>query len=319
MKRLTLKYLGIIIGALYGLLLRYFIFGKLDGQFSFTDLFSITFIWIVPVLIGVTPMLFATNDQLRSKTYRVLIPFFTTLLFFIFCFITRVEDLLCIFIISMPFLLGGVMGGLIFGEIILRYRDRKGILYSILLVPVFAGMIEEQFKIPSSVYEIKNSVIINSTADKIWKNVIRVKNIGQGEYPTGFFNYAGVPRPLYAELDKDGIGAKRVGHFEGGLVFNETVNEWILNKRISFNIQVIPVSIRETIFDQHILKGNHFKFLSATYQLTKISDKKTLLTLSSTYQLDTRINFYASIWGDELLSDFQQRLLNVIKKRCDKQ
>ena len=263
-------------------------------------------------------MLFASNDQLHSKSYRAFTPLFTTLLFFIFCFITRIEDLLCILIIALPFILGATLGGLVFGALILRYREHKGLVYSVLLIPFLAGAIEEQFKIPSGIYEVKNTVIINSKADNIWNNVIRVKEIKESEYSKGIFNYAGIPRPLSAELDKDGTGANRIGHFEGGLTFRENVNEWELNKKVSFNIQMVPSTIRQTVFDQHVLKGRHFKFVGASYELTRINDSKILLTLSSSYQLDTRINYYASIWGNFLLSDFQQRLLEVIKERCEK-
>jgi len=317
MKRLVSKYLGLLTGALYGLGLRYFIF-ELRDTINFTDLFSVTFIWIVPLVIGITPMLFATDEQLRSRSYKAFTPLFATLLFFLFCFITRIEDILCILIIAAPFVLGAVIGGLLFGALLLKYRERKNVLYSVLLIPFIAGAIEEQFKIPSGTYEVRNTVIINSSADSVWKNVVRVKEIKENEYTKGIFNYAGIPRPLYAELDRDGIGAKRVGHFEGGLIFKETVNEWELNKKVSFNIEVISSSIRQTIFDQHILKGGHFKFVGASYQLTPVSNNKTLLTLSSSYQLDTRINYYASAWGNMLLSDFQQRLLTVIKNRCEK-
>jgi len=317
MRNLTSKFLGLLSGALYGLALRYFFFDELRSPFSFTDLFSVTFVWIVPVIIGVTPMLFASNDQLSSKSYRAFTPVFTNLIFFIFCFITRIEDLLCIIIIALPFMIGAMVGGLVFGALILTFRERRGIIYSILLIPFLAGAIEEQFKIPSGIYEVKNAIIINNNADSIWNNVVRVKEIKGSEYSKGIFNYAGIPRPLYAELDKNGIGANRVGHFEGGLTFRETVNEWEPNKKVSFSIKMVPSTIRQTVFDQHVLRGKHFKFVGASYELTKISDNKTLLTLSSSYQLDTRINYYGSTWGNLLLSDFQQRLLEVIKNRCE--
>src|ERR1700741_3105575 len=118
MRKLAAKYLGVLIGALYGLGLRYFFFDDHRSAFGFTDLFSVTFIWVVPVIIGITPMLFASNDQLGSRNYRIFTPIFATLVFFIFCFITRIEDLLCIIIIAFPFMFGAMLGGLIFGALI---------------------------------------------------------------------------------------------------------------------------------------------------------------------------------------------------------
>lgn len=316
-RKLTSKYLGVLTGALYGLILRYFFSVGLENPFSFTDLFSVTFIWIVPVMIGITPMFFATNDQLGSRHYRAFTPILANLVFFIFCFVTRIEDLLCIIIIALPFMIGAMLGGFIFGALILIFRERKGIMYSVLLLPFLAGAIEEQLKVPSGIYEVKNTVMINTNKDSIWNNVIRVKEIKDQEYSKGIFNYAGIPRPLYAELDKNGAGGNRVGHFEGGLTFKETVNDWDPGKKVSFSIKMVPSTIRQTVFDQHVLKGKHFKFIGASYELTSISNNRTLLTLSSSYQLDTRINYYASAWGNLLLSDFQQRLLEVVRQRCE--
>jgi hypothetical protein len=311
------NYAGIIIAVFYGLLARLvFNFKGRDG-FGFADLFSITFVWVVPALIGMVPMLFATRDQLENRVYRVLTPCFTVLLFFICCFITRIEDLVCLIIIAGPFLLCAMVAGWLFGKFILYYRNKRGILYSVVFIPFLLGIIEEQFKIPSGTYTVNNSIIINSNTPNIWQHVVRVDQIKAGEYHKGFFNYAGIPQPLYAELSKDSLGATRTGHFEGGLKFVETVNHWEENKKVSFNIAVQPSSIRNTVFDKHVLMGRHFKFIDASYTLTKISDTQTRLKLSSSYQLDTRINVYASFWGNTLLSDFQQRLLDVIKQRCE--
>jgi hypothetical protein len=63
--------------------------------------------------------------------------------------------------------------------------------------------------------------------------------------------------------------------------------------------------------------GSHFKFIDASYTLKKINNSQTELCLSSSSKLDTRVNQYATLWGDALLSDFQERLLAVIKLRCE--
>jgi hypothetical protein len=311
------KYAGVLVGALYGLAIRFAFGYPGHTDIKFTDLFSITFVWIVPVIIGITPMLFASRDQLSRNSYKAMTPLVTVFVFFIFCFITRIEDLVCIIVISIPFLIGAVLGGLIFGRLLFMYKERRNTIYSILLVPFIAGFIEEQFKIPTGVYHINTTIVVNATPHHIWQQVVRVKQIKKEEYEKGFFNYAGIPRPLYAELDKDTVGAIRTGHFEGGLKFIETVDHWEKDKKVSFNISVIPSSVRNTVFDKHILTGKHFKFLNASYTLKPLGNDKTELCLSSSYRLDTRINYYASFWGNSLLSDFQQRLLDVIKHRCE--
>lgn len=317
LKQFLIKYAPILPGALYGLVLRLIFNIPYGSHFSFTDLFSITFIWVVPFIMGVAPLIFAKKKHLENIGYTACVPAFSVLLFAVICFITRIEDIICIVIIALPFLLCAMFGGLFFGSLILKYRKRRGIIYSILFFPLIAGFVEEQFTVPSQDFEIKTVRIINALPDTIWKNVIRVKEIKDKEYEKGFFNYAGIPKPIFAELDKDTIGATRIGHFEGGLLFKETVSYWDRENKISFNIKVIPSTLRNTVFDQHLLTGKHFEFLTASYELKKINNSQTQLTLTSSYKLDTRINLYASIWGNSMLSDFQGRLLDVIKHRCE--
>jgi hypothetical protein len=307
---------GIMIGAVYALILRLvFNIQALDDIFN---LFSITFIWITPIIIGLIPLFYASKEQLQNVSYRISRPAWTVVVFFALCFITRIEDIICLWIILIPYVLCAIVAGLIAGEIIERIKNKRGTLYSIILIPFIVSSIEQQFSIPSRSYSVETKVIINAEPETVWQNIIRVRQIGKSEYHKGFFNYAGIPGPLFAELDKDTLGATRTGYFEGGLKFVEKVTSWDRNKHIGFDISVVPSSIRPTVFDQHILKGNHFKFLNATYDLRQLPNGQIELTLSSSYQLSTNINLYASFWGNQLLADFQERLLQVIKARCDK-
>ncbi|MFT3704695.1 MAG: hypothetical protein QM802_20185 [Agriterribacter sp.] len=320
MKRFISKYGGVILGAIYGLLLRFiFNFNDISESIFGFNLFSVSFIWVAPVIIGIIPLIFATNKQLENPAYSILSPVLTVLIFFTFALLTRIEDLVCIIVITFPFMLGAMIGGFVFSKMLKNIKRKKGIIYSIILVPFLSAIIENKFDTPINIYSAESTVVISSTEDVIWQNIVRVKKIDEKEYNKGFLNYAGIPRPLFAELDKDTVGAKRIGHFEGGLTFEEKVTSWKRNQEVAFDITVVPSSIRETVFDQHILKGRHFKFINATYKLNKINNNKIILTLSSSYELQTNINSYSSFWGHYLLTDFQDRLLSVIKQRAERQ
>jgi hypothetical protein len=316
MKDVFKKYSGIIFGAVYALTLRLvFNIRAIDESFS---LFSVTFIWVTPVIIGLIPLFYANKEQLGNWGYRIFSPIWTVVIFFLLCFLTRIEDLICLWVILIPYMLGAVTVGLIAGEIIQRIKAKRGTLYSIILLPFIISPIEQQFTMPTNSYSVVTSVIINAAPETIWENIIRVKQIDENEYTKGFFNYAGIPKPLFAELNKDTLKATRIGHFEGGLKFEEKVTSWDRNKKIAFDITVVPSSIRQTVFDQHILRGNNFKFLNAEYKLKPLPNGQTELILSSSYELTTNINSYASFCGNQLLTDFQERLLKVIKARCVK-
>jgi hypothetical protein len=199
---------------------------SLRSLYDFTDLFSVTFLWIVPVAIGITPMLVATRQQLESLRYLYTRPGLAVLLFFVIACLTRIEDIICLVIMAAPFLIGAVLGGIVFSRLILRYRKRKGIMYSVLFVPLLVGFAEEQLGTRPGTFRVRPTVVVNATPDQVWKNIVRVKRIGEHEYTKGFFNHAGIPAPLYAELERDTLGGTRTGHFEGGLVFREKVTQW---------------------------------------------------------------------------------------------
>lgn len=184
-------------------------------------------------------------------------------------------------------------------------------------LPFITGIIEPNFPTPSENFETTSSIIISSDRSEIWKNIVRVAEIKDTEYKKGFFNYAGIPRPLYAELNKDTLGGIRVGHFDGGLKFEEKIINWNKEKSVTFDIKIIPSTTNTTIFERHMFNGEHFKFLNATYKLENINNSQTKLLLTTQYQLDTKINFYGQFWGRQLLTDFQCRLLSVIKNRCE--
>lgn len=290
----------------------------LHSNRDFADLFSITFVWILPIIVGLTPLMFSPKEDLQSIGFRIFWPVFSVLIFFILCYGTGLEDIICILIISIPFVIVAAVSGVIFGGIILRYRKKRGIIYSIILLPILTGIVEPKFPTPTKLYETTSSIIIHANTSTIWENIVRVDTIGDTEYTKGFFNYAGIPRPLFAELDKDTLGGTRIGHFEGGLEFQERIIHWEKDKSVTFDIEIIPSKENKTIFERHMLDGEHFKFLNATYKLTELNNGHTELQLTTKYQLDTKVNFYGEFWGQKLLTDFQDRLVKVIKTRCEK-
>jgi len=292
------------------------IFG-LNFRGDFADLFSITFVWLLPIIVGLTPLMFSTKEDLNRIGVRISKPVLSVLTFFILCYWTGHEDIICILIISIPFLIVAGISGVFLGGLILRYRKRSGILYSVFFIPFLTGIIESNFTTPTENLETTSSIIINADKSEVWKYIVRVDNIQNTEYKKGFFNYAGIPRPLYAELDKDTLNGTRIGHFEGGLKFQENIIDWEKDKLVTFDIKIIPSTINRTIFERHMLNGQHFKFLNATYRLKEINGQ-TELSLTTKYQLDTKINFYGEFWGQLLLTDFQDRLINVIRNRCKK-
>lgn len=286
------------------------------NPFDPNDLFSVTFVWIVPILIGLVPQVFATTDQLKKPPYVILRPVAAVFLVFVFCFCSRLEDVICLLILGFPFMLGAALSGLVISTIIGELRGSKNVLVSLLIVPIICGLAEGQLPLPSEDFSVESSVVIDARPEEVWENIVRVRRILPSEYQRGLFNYLGIPIPLYAELDGDTVGALRIGHFDNGLQFNERVIAWERNTCVSFDINIAHSSNEKTPFYSHILNGEHFSFVNATYRMLPHADGTTTLSLVTTYRLRSHLNWYGSLWGTRFLSDFQERLLNVIQRRC---
>lgn len=309
-KKHRLLLIGVGIGIVYGLITRLVI-----GESA--TMASVTYLFLIPTILGMVPLMFTDEAGLRSYRNIIFIPWLTVATFFFTMYILGIEDMMCLLILGVPFFALGTLGALIFRLIQLKKRRRNGELLSFVLLPFVLVFAENNVQTKPEVYHVHNEVIIDAIPSVIWDHIVEVYPIEEKEYDSGLFHWLGIPRPISASVDKREIGGKRTGNFEAGLTFVETITEYKENEMISFHIEIDPLTIRQKVFDQHVLKGNYFTFEHATYQLSPTGDGQAKLILSSSYQLNSTINFYGKFWGDLILSDFQERLLKVIEKRCE--
>jgi hypothetical protein len=314
MTRLKQKYglliVGITLGIAYGLVTR-LVFGQK------ATLASVTYLFIIPTILGIIPLMFADNDKLKSFKNIIFILWLTVATFFLILILFGIEDFICLLVLAAPFFILGTIGALIYRLVQINRQKSRGKILTLVILPFLFAPIEEYIKSPSDTFHVKSEVIIDATPEIIWSNIVEVQTVDPKEYNAGFFNSIGIPRPISATVDKKDLGGQRIGNFEGGLKFIETITKYEENKIVSFDIKIDPETVRQKVFDQHVLKGNCFNFVDATYELTDLKNGQVKLTLSSGYQLTSTINFYGKFWGDIILTDFQDRLLNVIENRCE--
>lgn len=315
MTKLKEKYglliIGMTLGIVYGIITR-LVFGER------ATLASITYLFIIPTILGIIPLMFADKEKLSAYKAIIFVPWLTLGCFFTTLYLFGIEDFLCVIILALPFFILGTVGALIYILFQINQEKRNNKLFSILFIPFLFAPVENLINSPSETYETKSEVFISATPKTIWNNIVEVKTIDKNEYQFGFFNKMGIPMPLNATVNKKELGGIRIGNFDGGLRFIETITDYKENERVAFNIKIDTKTVGNKVFEQHVLNGNYFRFVDATYQLEKINQGKVKLTLTTKYQLTSKINFYGQFWSDILLKDFQDRLLNVIETRCEK-
>lgn len=305
----NLLVVGILVGVLYGLLMHW-LFNEIAAMAS------VTYLFFIPAALGAIPLLFANEQQIRSYRVLIFIPWVTILSFFLVAFALRIEVMLCLLLLASPFFLAATAIAFVVRLVKLKKEHRNKTLTGLFFLPVILTLVEREIEVKPVTYRVSDSVLIAAPVETIWSHVVAVDSIRPEEYTVGFFQWAGAPRPVCARVTGYALHAQRIGTFDNGLRFIEQITHWEPHKKVAFRIQVDPTTLGDHIFEQHVLTGNYFKFVDAAYALKPVSANTVQLTLSSSYTLSSTVNFYGSFWGDLFLHDFQQRLLEVIGKRC---
>jgi hypothetical protein len=309
------QFFGIFLGGLYGIGIR--ILGETDIVSKFFSIYSITFVWITPIVISVIPIFISSNELYKSKQKLFFFPVLTIFLFMIIAFSTGLEDWLCILILSFPFFIVAGITGLVIGIIIKKKITNKK-LYSIIFLPFLLNPIENLLPDTSQIFTVENKINIEQNTKLVWKNILEVPEIKDNEYDFGFFNFAGVPRPVKSELKILNHETYRIGYFSDNLKLVETISEIEENKFVNFKIHIDKSQLRDKPTDRHLLKSKFFNFENISYRLKPIDENKTELILSCEYKIDSKMNGYAGFWASNIINDFEVRLLNALKRKLEK-
>lgn len=279
---------------------------------------SIAYIFILPLILGAIPVLLSTKEQLHSYTTYLLLPWGITLTFFFFCLVFRFEGMICLMIIIAPFLALGTVGAFIYRVIKLKKQGNGTRLYFSLAIPVLVLFIEMNIQPSDQIHTVITSIEIGADRTEVWENVKNVKGIQSDEIETHFVHVIGVPKPLNGELDKEEIGGVRSITWEKGIKFEEKIKSWEEGIGFAYDINVDPASIPPTTLDEHVMiGGRYFDVLEGSYHIDELGQSKSLVTLTCTYRVTTNLNFYSKWWADFILDDFNQMILEVIKKRSE--
>jgi hypothetical protein len=309
------RFLGIILGVLYGFVLRLFGEGIFAGEMF--SIYSITFIWITPVIISIIPILISSNQLYNTKLRRWMYPMITVALVLTVSVCTGLEDLFCILILGVPyFIVAGLVGFLVSWLVKRRINAKR--LYSVLLLPFLLNPIESLFPNTVSTYAVENSITIHASDEAVWSTILEVPEIKESEYTSGFFNNIGIPRPVKSQFEFIHDQRYRIGYFSEGLKLVESITHYEPLKTVSFYVHIELSELRNKPTDQHLLRSEYFKFQHITYTLEKIDDNKTSLTLRCDYVLESKMNAYASLWADAVIDDFEIRLLQALKIKLEK-
>lgn len=253
---------------------------------------SVSYIFILPIILGAIPVLFSTKEQLRAYKTYLLLPWIITFTFFILSFVTGFEGMICLVIIVAPFLLLGTLGAFIFRLIKLKNEGNGTKLYVSLFIPLLMLGIETNFQATDQIHTVSTTIEINAEKSKIWDNVKNIKDIQSNEIETHFVHLIGIPKPLSGELDKEGVGGIRHITWDKGIKFEEKITSWDDSNAFTYDINVDPNSIPPTTLDEHVMiGGKYFDVLHGSYKIEQLNQTKNKVTLTCTYRVTTNLIF----------------------------
>src|SRR5207244_4052115 len=127
------------------------------------------------------------------------------------------EGAICIVLATPIYLTMASIGGIAAGAV-LKARDeaaRPPVMFATiaLLLPFLVAPLENRLGIPVDERVVTNDVVIHADAETVWRNVARVPAIDPEELRFSPFRVIGIPRPIEASLDRDGVGALRTATF----------------------------------------------------------------------------------------------------------
>lgn len=308
------KYYGIIFAVVYAMLFRILV------EYNVIEFNSLDYLIIVPIIMGYLPFVIDPKVFADSCLKAVVFPLLSSFLFLYFAFRARFEDLGCLIILLPPYVVISVLVSVIF-RFFIKFKiekdkdntNRNSLL--LILIPIVLGNIEKYIEKKESSFQVSQTVEIGASNEVVWNNLASVPKLTK-YIDNSVYNYLGFPNPVKSEYNSK--TNTRLGYFDNGIVLNEKIIELDNLKKMSFAIDVDKSKLENSQTFKHVLKNKNLVFSSITYELEKINESKTKLTLICNYKVRTNVPLYGEFCSKNIITDFESKLLNALKKRIEK-
>ena len=227
------------------------------------------------------------------------------------------EGAVCLVMAAPVFYGTGVLAAWLTGKA-LRRRPGRVLCLAVLALPLVGGVVEQQADDPAETRHVVSSIVIDASPHAVWDRLVDVRIIGAGEHHWNFtHDVVGVPRPLDARMDGEGVGAVRHLTWAKGVKFEEHIIDWRPGQALAWTFEVGPEASTRML-DEHLkVNSAYLRLEEGRYTIEPLADGRTRLVLDTRYWMKTPINGYAGWWGGVFLGDFHRNVLGVIKARAE--
>jgi hypothetical protein len=194
---------------------------------------------------------------------------------------------------------------------------RKPAASALLMIPLFT-LIEPAHAGLHQLHVVNSSIEINASPAAIWPHLIEFQPIAP---PREFMFRVGVAYPTWSHTDGVGIGATRYCEFSTGSVV-ERITAWDPGKRLSFNVESQPAPMVELTPYKNVAPPHlhgYVRSKQGEFRLVALSDGRTRLEGTSSYELDIEPETYWSFWVSSSVHAIHMRVFEHIKQEVESQ
>lgn len=238
----------------------------------------------------------------------------TVILLMVGLIIIQFETVICI-VMGWPIIYLGLLAGLYTTRALLDLIDNKTTFcIPLLLLPFAPAFMDVSVFIPTKTYTVSTQIEMQGTPDQVRALTLSVPLIDDAERPwTLTHSVLRAPRPLAATV-KNGV---RYATWERGVAFEEILIPSDTPNQLSWTFNFPDPALLKPLDYRISPIGPEVVMQTGGYQFDAISPNRTLVTLTTSYQLHTVMNGYFAFWGEVFLDDFHMAVLHVLAQRAE--
>lgn len=228
------------------------------------------------------------------------------------------EGGICVAMAAPCFAISSAFGSWLTLWLIRRLRAPRSTALVVVL-PLIVFPAEHYFTYAPHDGSVMSVIDIAAPPDVVWRQTVEIRNVRRDELSWTFSHgIVGVPQPVDARMEGEGVGAVRELQWTRGVRFQEIVTRWEKDRLLAWDFRFGPHSIPPAI-EAHIkVDSSYLKIANGDYRLEPLPGGGTRLTLTTRYRIATPINFYCDLWGRLFLNDFHGVVLKVIRDRSER-
>jgi hypothetical protein len=308
------KWWPLLVGAITGVALRLVFSGSPGNPYS---AMMSSFVLLVPLLVGAVTVYVAETQHRRSWAYYVWAPVLANVLFVLGTMAIVIEGLICAILIVPLFGVVGAIGGLIMGAICRKTHWPRQTLYSVAVLPLVLGGLEQHLPLPNRERTIEHARIVNASSADVWRQLENARDIVPEEVERAWVYRIGVPVPKAGVSERTAEGIVRRITMRSGIHFDQVAMDWQPNHHVRWANRFAPDSFPPNALDDHVKIGGRYFDIGDTEYTLKPLGTATELRMTVRYRLSTSFNWYAGPILDFLIGNFEDVILGFYARRAE--